>query len=336
MQKPVPVDAQRSLMELQAYQPEYDAGLYMEQAPGIQATQWPPHSVSAPHGKGEGSQSRTMAIALMALVVLIAAIPGALYVLPKKQTKDVGLLDALPPDSLMDPSSLSSPVSQLRIRSDGTVPVVSDLKERFQQLKYISGFGLIYPTEDESWNDSVHHFQKALQKSKNFVPPENIKNPEERQEAYRQAMAMDLACLESAALQLEARIVEGTEAKVGRYVEEAIQRHELKMQVRRQQAKAAELWEKKVKEGALGVDRELQAGLLRLLGAVRSRAAASEYLSQVRKDTLQEIGEPVDDHEEDHAYQGVGKLVEAGQHVANLPEIQEQVGYWLDMLFVSI
>lgn len=214
------------------------------------------------------------------------------------------------------------------------VPVTPHLEWAFQALKSTTGHGLLHAAADEQWASARERFLKAVSTaSGNLLSGDN---QEDTHVALRKVMAMDLACLENAAVEAQSAI----DATIGTHDAAVAEKYQKKIDARRRQVEAALLWEGAVQQGLLGSDEAIQQSILRVLAAVRGRATASEHFSMALMHAQQQDpeNESVRRHfgEANAVYEAAASLAVAGQIATTSPLFMAEVANWLDIIFISI
>ncbi|CDJ33370.1 LOW QUALITY PROTEIN: uncharacterized protein EMH_0015810 [Eimeria mitis] len=287
-------------------------------------------SISSSWGLGEGVTGRMTAVAILGLLLLSISIPIAVFKLHRMQGgRHQHPFDLLPmhePDAAehpprhdQDPAAAGGPDAPAQDSQEAVqLPITRDLHESFLALKHTGDHGLLLSVRGPDWDSSREEFLAALDRVADMSPSlfENTYNKSE--ETLRLMMAMDLACLENTAVETKLAIEDARPGHSGGYTEEMAVRFQQHMQARRKQVKAVDMWETAVVNDELGADPALKDSLMKLLLAVRSRAASSEYLTAASAEALFS-SEPIvrRQAEENRIHEGVAYLIKAGQLAAS-------------------
>ncbi|KAL8453460.1 hypothetical protein Emag_001833 [Eimeria magna] len=283
-------------------------------------------------GLGTGWAGRLTAAALLALVFLAVAAPAA-YLKNHQKPPSLGAAKKVPAAIQLDPlpqDGASSIDGNPKIQR---APLTEDLQASFYALQFTKSQGILLAASHPDWSSVRGRFIDAVT---------TVKSTKEEQggptEKLRLHLAMDLACLENEAVVAQAAI-DGLSTSSGEDVLRGA--YEAKMKARRNQGIAADLWEARVKAGELGDDKRLQDKICKVLSAVRSRAAASEYFTELLLHAHESAreGEATVRRlyaEANRAYEAVASLDIAGQLAATDPLILDEVASWLPIIFISI
>ena len=300
-------------------------------------------SITASWGLGEGVTGRMTGLLLLGLLVLTLMLPIAVYKMHRMQSWRQHAPGALShhdqedqqPGQLQDPTYGGVDGFHSGAPDVSKVPATPNLQAAFAALKHTGDHGLLLTVRGEDWDAVREQFLASV----NWVagmPPSVFESPYKSEETLRLMLAMDLACLENAAVEAKLAADDGRASHAGGYTEEIAVKLQRSMQARRQQAKAVDLWESLVVNDCLGSDPELKDSLLKLLLAVRSRAASSEYLAAAAAEVLFSAEPSARGHaEENRLYEGVAYIVKAGQLAATDSLIKTYVAPWLAIIFTS-
>ncbi|CDJ41069.1 hypothetical protein, conserved [Eimeria tenella] len=190
------------------------------------------------------------------------------------------------------------------------LPMTRNLHRTFLSLSLTEDNGLLRTLQGPEWGPA----KEALLRSVDLVlecQPDEFEDTDSKVETMRLMLAMDLACLENAAVETKLAVDNARASQSDNHSEDIAAKIKANIDARRKQSRAAELWEVEVLKGKLGSDPELKAALVKLLLAVRSRAASSEYLSAtVGTVMLQSDPSPHSKAEENRAYEETTQTIE--------------------------
>ncbi|CDJ69995.1 hypothetical protein, conserved [Eimeria necatrix] len=304
-------------------------------------------SISASWGLGEGVSGRMTAALLVGMLLFSMSVPIAVIKLQgirdEEQQRQQQQHALLPSDSgLRDPARTSERTSTAEYaagEADLTrerLPLTPNLHQSFLSLKHTGDHGLLLTVKDPEWAKVREALLQSIESLRTQQAIE-FEGTEKTEETLRLMLAMDLACLENTAVETKLAVDDARASHLGGFSEALAAEIRANMDARRRQARAAELWEAEVQKGKLGSDPALKSALLKLLLAVRSRAAASEYLSAaVGAVLLGTNPTPRDSAEENRVYEGLAYLIKAGQLAATNSLIETQVSPWLAIIFTSL
>ncbi|CDI76926.1 hypothetical protein, conserved [Eimeria praecox] len=312
-----------------------------------------PGSVKANNRGGDrelrlDASRRMTGAAILGLLLLSMSVPFAVYKLHRTQRQQpfdvlatheqeaAGGHQQHQQHQQQDPVAFGAPDATLMDVADGTkLPVTPNLLDTFLSLKHTSDHGLLLTVRGAEWDSVREEFMAALDRVAE-MPPSVFEGTYMNEETLRLLLAMDLVCLENAAVEAKLAIDDTRAGHGGGYTEEMALRFQRNMQIRRQQAKAVDLWEAAVVNDQLGSDPALKDSLMRLLLAVRSRAASSEYLTAASAEVLFSSEPSARAHaEENRIYEGLAFLIKAGQLAASDNLIKAHVAPWLAIIFTS-
>lgn len=290
----------------------------------------PRKSFGSSLGLGDGFAGGMTAAALLVFLLVTIGVPAAFL---KHHVKQGG---AATPDQFL-PEVLSHTVKPEA--SEDKVPVTPNLVQSFCALRLSRDQGLLSAAAGDDWAEMRERLLLAIEQAEAPVKPEPQQGKEQQELDFRKAMAMDLACLENAAVEAQVAIDEEPGSS-GECSPEIAAMYKAKIEARRRQARAAELWGVAVEDGLIGEDQALRESVLRVLMAVRSRAVASEHLTFL----MMESQQPEQAHESvqrqhaeaDKVYEATKSLVVAGQIAAAHPQVKAEVADWLPIIFTSI
>lgn len=288
-------------------------------------------SLSSSLGLGDGFAGGMTAAALLVLLLITIGTPAALL---KQHMAQAGT--ATSADESLPLVSVKTVKPEL---PEANVPVTPKLQESFRALELTGKRGILFAAGGDSWAAMREGLLEAIQEVNAPVSRESQQGTELEEKSLRKAMAMDLVCLENAAVKAQVEIDEAA-GNSGDSSAETATKYMAKIEARRRQAKAAELWATAVKGGLLGQDKDLQNSILQVLTAVRCRAAASEYLCFATMTAQQagQAGESIktQNTEAHHVYEATASLAVAGQIAATNPLIADNVAEWLPIIFISV
>ncbi|CDJ52365.1 hypothetical protein, conserved [Eimeria brunetti] len=295
-------------------------------------------SISSSWGLGEGVSGKMTAVAILGLLLLSIGIPTAVLKLYKEQGEQQQqqlLLEGLGEEQ--QAAADEEEEQQLDDSLDtGRLPLTRNLHGAFLALRHTGDFGLLLSVKGPEWDYLRGEFLATIERVAEMPASSFLNTINKSQEALRLMMAMDLACLENAAVETKLAIEDERAAQAGGYTAEMAERYQRNMHARRQQLKAVDLWERKVVKNQLGAEPGLKDSLMKLLLAVRSRAAASEYLTAAAAEVRLSAAPSNRTHaEENRIQEGVAYLVKAGQLAATDQLVREQVVPWLAILFAA-
>ncbi|CDJ59692.1 hypothetical protein, conserved [Eimeria maxima] len=300
-------------------------------------------SVTASWGLGEGVSGRMTGAAILGLLLLSMSIPFAVYKMHQGQIGRQYAFDALPTQGREAGEQHGQQQAAASEFTEATVghfdaigvPVTQNLQATFLSLKHTSDHGLLLSVRDSRWDSVRKEFLADLDRVAE-IPPSVFENEYKSEEILRRMMAMDLACLENAAVETKVAIDDFRATHKGGFSDELAEKFQENLQARRDQVRAAELWETAVVNDLLGTDPALKDSMLKLLLAVRSRATSCEYLTTTSAEILFPSESSARGHvEENRVYEGVAYLIKAGQLAASDNLIKTYVAPWLAIIFTS-
>ncbi|CDJ69999.1 hypothetical protein, conserved [Eimeria necatrix] len=210
--------------------------------------------------------------------------------------------------------------------TQGKLPMTPNLHRTFLSLKLTEDNGLLRTLQGPEWGP----VKEALLRSMDSVlesQPDEFEDTDNKVETMRLMLAMDLACLENVAVETKLAVDNARASQSDNHSEDIAAKIKANIDARRKQSRAAELWEVEVLKGKLGSNPELKAALLKLLLAVRSRAASSEYLSATAGTVmLQSDPSPRSKAEENRAYEETTQPVETATITIIFCQLQNEDG----------
>ncbi|KAL8434529.1 hypothetical protein Efla_000045 [Eimeria flavescens] len=227
-------------------------------------------SLTSSLGLGHGVAGRLTAAALVTLLLIAIGSPAA-YHKEQQKKQDVSSSKASEQVASKAAAAAASPPAAAAGEAR-QVPLTPDLQARFYALQFTREKGLLKAASEPDWQPVSELLVASVERMSEDKPlkPDSEAN-------LRRMMAMDLACLENKAVEAQEAIDEARKNTEDGTPASLALLFQAKIDVRRQEGRAAELWEQKLKAGALGSDPDLKKKISKFLAAIRSRAAASEY-----------------------------------------------------------